>query len=147
MPTGVPWRRHLCCMSTPVHDHTHTHTRTRAHARTLSPRSSLHWSLIYPIFSPSVVHYKKGHLQADCCLDWLWYQKLSMLFLLLCLGFFLGFLPDWQHPQGTHIQICPFRFCNLMFFTKQLGSSSSSSQLLWWALEEAVRQEREKKQD
>lgn len=35
MPTGVPWRRHLCCMSTPVHDHTHTHirTRTRTHVQ------------------------------------------------------------------------------------------------------------------
>lgn len=32
MPTRVPWRRHLCCMSTPVHDHTHTHIRT--HTRT-----------------------------------------------------------------------------------------------------------------
>lgn len=34
MPTRVPWRRHLCCMSTPVHDHTHTHIRTRTHTRT-----------------------------------------------------------------------------------------------------------------
>lgn len=62
-----------------------------------------------------------------------------------CSVLFLSFLPDWQHPQGTHIQICPFRFSNLMFFTKQLGSSSSSQLLLWWALEEAVRLERKER--